>query len=84
MLSSMPKSRDTAEILFGQNEDALSTSHLQYCTILEVLRDETPNLGNGRSTRRFGEREQRWMALVTSDDGLNLQPAFLEKEKGRW
>lgn len=79
MLSPMPKTREDSEIMYGQ---ALSRSHIKYCTILEVLKDETPNLGKGRSTRILGDREQRWVPLVTSDDGLSLTHAFLEKSKG--
>lgn len=78
MLSSMPKTRVDAEIMYGQTHDR---SHIKNCTILEVLKDEVPNLGEGRSSRIFGDREQQWAALVTSDNGLSLRDAFLEKEK---
>lgn len=80
MLSSMPKARQDAEVLFGQNKDGPDRSHVEYCVILEVLKDETPNLGSGRSTGRFGQREQRWVPLAASDDGLSLVPAFLDRE----
>lgn len=82
MLSPIPQKRDDAEILFGQNEDIPSNSYIQYCTILEVLKDETPNLGQGRSERRFGQREQRWVPLSISEDGLSFKSAFLNQEKG--
>jgi hypothetical protein len=83
MLSPMPKTREDAEVLYGRDEDSLSISHVGYCTILEVLKDETPNLGEERSTRRFGQREQRWVGLVVSSDGLYLRHAFPEKENGK-
>lgn len=79
----MPKTREDAEVLYGRGEDSLSLSDVGYCTILEVLKDETPNLGEGRSTRRLGEREQRWVGLVVSSDGLYLRSAFPEKENVR-
>jgi hypothetical protein len=47
---------------------------VQHCTILEVLKDETPNLGQGE--KKFGWREQRWAALEVSKDGLGLVGAF--------
>jgi hypothetical protein len=83
MLSSMPKTRRDAEILYGQDEETPNKSHVEYCTILEVLKDETPNLGHGRSSRRLGDRERQWVGLVISDDGLGLRHAFPEKEDGR-
>jgi hypothetical protein len=82
MLSSMPRTRDDAEILFGQNNDVPGNSRIEYCTILEVLKDETPNLGKGRSETRFGEREQKWVPLSISEDGLSFKPAFLDQDKG--
>lgn len=83
MLSSIPKTRGDAEILYGQDRDTRSKSHIEYCTILEVLKDETPNLGHSGSSRRFGPREGHWVGLVVSDDGVGLKHAFLEKEDGR-
>ena len=82
MLSSMPKTRQDAELLFGQSKDAPGRSHIEYCTILEVLKDEAPNIGSERSTSRFGEREQRWAPLTVSDDRLSLVPAFLDQGNG--
>lgn len=55
---------------------------MEYCTILEVLKDETPNLGKGREARRFGEREQKWVPLRVDNDGLSFIPAFPNQEKG--
>jgi hypothetical protein len=81
MLSSMPKTQDDAEVLYGQDENSLSPSHVNYCTVLEVLKDETPNLGVCRSANRFGVREQRWVALAVSDDGLSLRHAFPDRDK---
>ena len=54
------------------------------CTVVEVLKDEAPVLGEGegagegegKDKRRFGWREQRWTAVEVSCDGLGLVGAF--------
>lgn len=75
----MPKTRFDAESLYDQDEASpFSSHHVQYCTVLEVLKDETPNLGI-RKGMGFGRREQRWTALEESLGGLGLVPAFEEK-----
>jgi hypothetical protein len=78
-LSSLPKSREDAEILYGHHEDSLPLQPglLRYCTMVEVLKDETPNLGGGKEKRPLGWREQRWTAVELSPDGLNLRGAFM-------
>jgi hypothetical protein len=45
---------------------------------VEVLKDETPNLGAGKEGR-FGGREQRWAAVDVSGEGLGFVDAFLAK-----
>lgn len=74
LLSPLPKSREDADVLYGQDDDA-NDARVQYCTIFEVLKDETPNLGS-QGEKKFGWREQRWAALEVSKDGLGLVSAF--------
>ena len=50
---------------------------MQYCSILEVLKDETPSLGPEK--KKFGAREQRWTALEVAKDGLSLVSAFQDR-----
>ena len=50
---------------------------MQYCSILEVLKDETPSLGPEKT--KFGAREQRWTALEVAKDGLSLVSAFQDR-----
>jgi hypothetical protein len=47
--------------------------------VVEILKDETPNLGEGKEKRWFGWREQRWTAVEISLDGLELKGAFMAK-----
>jgi hypothetical protein len=77
----LPKSREDAEILYGRDEDSLPLypGSVKYCTVVEVLKDETPNLGEGKEKRWFGWREQRWTAVEISPDGLELNGAFMAK-----
>lgn len=51
-----------------------------YCAVVEVLKDETPILGEDREKgRKFGWREQRWTAVEVTADGLGLVGAFQAK-----
>ena len=98
-MSQLPKTREDAERLYGQDEDGIDGGErgVGYCYVVEVLKDETPNLGSGsekeKEERGFARREQRWAAVEISADGLGLVDAFmakgnmrglgLEREKGR-
>lgn len=67
-------------MLYGQEDGVVSNlSIIKYCTIVEVLKDETPNLGERSEGMRFGAMEQRWAAVIVSNDGCTLVPAFMEK-----
>jgi len=102
LMSTMPKTRNDAQQFYGQDdEDVFEGKRHQkevvYCYTVEVLKDETPNLGaqteKEKDQRKFGGREQRWVAVEASPDGLGLVDAFmakgnmrglgLEREKGR-
>jgi len=81
-LSSLPKTREDADLLYSQDENsvALESEHVGYCTVVEVLKDETPILGSDREKgRKFGWREQRWTALEVTGDGTGLVGAFQVK-----
>jgi hypothetical protein len=87
-VSRLPKTRQDAELLYGQNEEAISGQQdsVQYCHVVEVLKDETPNLGADKEKekgkgvekegKRFGWREQRWTAVESTADGTGLVGAF--------
>lgn len=78
-LSPLPKTRDDADRLYGQDGDA-APENVGYCTVVEVLKDETPILGDDREKgRRFGWREQRWTAVEVAANGLGLVGAFQTK-----
>lgn len=73
----MPKTSKDADILYSEDEASpFDAQEVGYCTVLEVLKDEVPNLGEGRKSKRFAEREQRWAALEVRKDGLGFTPAF--------
>ena len=98
-MSQLPKTREDAERLYGRDEEDVEGSggEVGYCYVVEVLKDETPNLGSGsdveKKERMFAGREQRWAAVDVAPDGLRLVDAFLakgnmrelelEREKGR-
>ncbi|KAE9380369.1 hypothetical protein N431DRAFT_395155 [Stipitochalara longipes BDJ] len=46
-ISKLPKMRGDAEVLYGQDEDSFASyqKEVKYCFVVEVLKDETPNLG---------------------------------------
>lgn len=75
----MPKTREDAEILYGDDGAIrlLSTQDVKYCLVFEVLKDETPILGG--KTGRFGDREQRWTAVEVTPEGVGLVSAFQER-----
>jgi hypothetical protein len=87
LLSSLPKTRRDAELLYGRDEDPLSGNQdkVNYCCVVEVLKDETPNLetgdekGEGSEGKRLGWREQRWTAVEATGDGTALVGAFQAK-----
>jgi hypothetical protein len=60
-LSKLPKSREDAEVLYGQDEDSLTSyqKEVRYCFVVEVLKDETPNLGvqNNKETGKGKGKE---------------------------
>ncbi|KAE8442349.1 hypothetical protein EG329_003420 [Mollisiaceae sp. DMI_Dod_QoI] len=87
--SPIPKTREDAEVLYGREADdaPLEPGMVGYCTVVEVLKDETANLGFGADVgvgkegegegkgkgRRFGWREQRWCAVeVWDEDGVGV------------
>lgn len=76
LLSQIPKTREDAEMLYGQDNSPFNSPAIEYCTVVEVLKDETPNLGDGM---KFGAREQRWAAVKEAKDGLGLVSSFQEK-----
>ena len=88
-MSSLPKTREDAEQLYGQDDENVfggrekSQVEVGCCYVVEVLKDEAPNLGqqseNEKSGRKFGGREQRWAAVEISADGLALVDAFPAK-----
>jgi hypothetical protein len=93
LVSRLPKTRRDAEVLYGRDEDGDGGSGerdgVGYCWVVEVLKDETPNLGSeredevgkgkGKEWKRFGWREQRWTAVETTEDGTALVGAFQVK-----
>jgi hypothetical protein len=97
-VSKLPRMRRDAEMLYGRDEeDSLpgygTGKEVKYCFVVEVLKDETPNLGEegesgeggegkevdeGRGMR-FGWREQRWTAVDVKGDGTGFVGAFQVK-----
>ncbi|KAI9644369.1 hypothetical protein NHQ30_007726 [Ciborinia camelliae] len=76
MISKIPKSREDAEVLYGQ-DDGFQIDQVNYCLVFEVLRDECPVLGEDRDLgRRFGDREQRWGLFEIGNEGTELVDAF--------
>ena len=84
-MSQLPRTREDAEQLYGQDEVEMdgSNGEVGYFYVVEVLKDETPNLGSDsekeEKERRFAGREQRWAAVEISSDGLGLVDAFMAK-----
>ena len=87
-MSALPKTRQDAQQLHGQDNEDTSGSgesgrEIRYCYVIEVLKDETPDLGvqseRERHHRKFGGREQRWAAVDISADELALTDAFVAK-----
>lgn len=85
LVSPQPRGRADAELLYGGNdEDDQSNEQarrrVRYCFILEVLKDECPNLDDG-SKSSFGKREERWMAFEREkEEGVGFASAFRAKE----
>ena len=55
---------------------------VKYCYVVEVLKDETPNLGpenEKKKGKKFGWREQRWTAVDLKGDGTGFVGAFQVK-----
>lgn len=95
-MSQLPKTRQDAERLYGEDKVNFGggSRGVGYCYVVEVLKDEAPNVASGsKKEAKFGGREQRWAAVDVSLDGLKLVDAFmakghmkglgLEMEKGR-
>lgn len=86
-ISKLAKGRGDAELLYGgggQDEDSVSGQQgaVNYCYVVEVLKDETPNLGpenEKKKGKKFGWREQRWTAVETTADGTGFVGAFQVK-----
>jgi hypothetical protein len=97
-ISKLPRGRGDAEILYGHDEDSVSvlqgSVNVKYCFVVEVLKDETPNLGTqgerdtgkgkeldgeDRKGKKFGWREQRWTAVDVTADGTGFEGAFQVK-----
>ncbi|RAL59070.1 hypothetical protein DID88_008988 [Monilinia fructigena] len=75
MVSKVPKLREDAEVLYGQDENL--QNEVSHCLVFEVLRDECPVLGKDRALgRRFADREQRWGLFEISIEGTGLVDAF--------
>lgn len=85
-MSQLPRAREDAERLYGQDGEEVGGGNgrgMRYCYVVEVLKDETPNLcgcEKERNERKFGGREQRWATVDISPDGLGLVDAFIAKE----
>ncbi|KAI9056025.1 hypothetical protein LZ554_000957 [Drepanopeziza brunnea f. sp. 'monogermtubi'] len=80
-LHDLPRGRADAEILYGQDEEILldDPEAVNYCTIVEVLKDECPIYGSDKDMiggKRFGWREQRWTAININETGTNLVATF--------
>jgi hypothetical protein len=79
-LSKLPKSRGDAEALYGQDDDFLNSyrKEIKYCFVIEVLKDETPNLSaqNDRETGKGKGKE-------TDDRGTEKGEKFGWREQ-RW
>jgi hypothetical protein len=78
LMSPMPKRREDAELLYGQDDSPFRSGTVEHCTVVEVLKDETPDLGTGR-LGGFGKRERRWAAVQEASDGLSLVASFQDK-----
>lgn len=75
MISKVPKSREDAEVLYGQDENL--QNEVSHCLVFEVLRDECPVLSKDRALgRRFGDREQRWGLFEIGIEGTGVVDAF--------
>lgn len=86
-MSQMPKTRQDAERVYGQDKEDASSgakSEVAYCYVIEVLKDEAPKVGDGNEKEGgFGWREQRWAAVELASDGLGLVDAFMAKSNMR-
>ncbi|PBP22400.1 hypothetical protein BUE80_DR006775 [Diplocarpon rosae] len=81
-LHDMPRRREDAEALYGRDGEAVPPGEgsVEYCTLIEVLKDECPILGRDREKeRRFAWREQRWTAVTVDGAGTGLVAAFAER-----
>lgn len=71
--SKLPKRGRDAEVLYGRDRDEVRDEEggvqgsrgVEFCTVIEVLTDECPDLDPKREIRggRFAEREGRWCAV---------------------
>ena len=54
---------------------------VEYCNVIEVLKDECPNLGTGKEGRWFGFREGEWCCVDVDDagGGMKFKGAFDEE-----
>lgn len=80
--------RKDAEVLYGGDEDPEAygigvEKGVEYCTVIEVLKDEAPNLGEGKEERWFGMREGEWCAVDVRADGVGFESAFEVKGEMR-
>ncbi|KAH7336213.1 hypothetical protein BKA65DRAFT_479133 [Rhexocercosporidium sp. MPI-PUGE-AT-0058] len=91
-LHGLPRGRKDAEVLYGREEDGFREGSdtkggeggVRYVTVVEVLKDEAPILGEdalGGDGRKFGYREQRWTAVDvdTVNGGTGIVCAFQER-----
>jgi hypothetical protein len=85
LLSTIPKTRQDAELLHGQ-EGSNHTTPVEYSHILEVLQDSTPNLSSTPRSqgRNFGAREKRWGAFEVVNEGVGLVNAFGDSGTMKW
>jgi hypothetical protein len=88
LLSLLPKTRAYAKALYAPSEDE-HPSRVGYCTVVEVLKDETPILGSDRMRnsnenvkgreRKFAWREQSWTAVEVNETGVGFVGAFQDQ-----
>lgn len=97
-LSALPKTTRDAELLYGGNPSTAATpiaENIQYSTVLEILKDETPSIPLSSSPistptstpsppirKPFASRESLWLALEPNKERTALKAAF--EVKGDW
>ena len=78
-ISKLPKRREDAEVLYGGDEEPLPgfQKEVEYCFVVEVLKDETPNLGSTSRTESGRSKGKE------GDDGREKGKKFGWREQ-RW